>query len=158
MIRRALIAVVAALLLLPVAPTPASADDGGRDWVTASIVKRIDGRWPIGWTADALFQDRAYRGNELYTGPLNGEIVQIRPRYKREVGILHVPVDRKHDVVLALRGVWFARSGSRFVIPLRNETWTVGCRWQRPCANAARFAARKLGPGWVVVGPRGARS
>jgi hypothetical protein len=116
------------------------------DSTTAQIADRLDGTHRSGWVATVL--DRSG-----YPGKRHAEIVRIPSGHgKRWVGIIHVPTGNAAQALHALLGSWFARSGTRFVLPLVTKADAQGCR-NSACRTSSRWAVRRLGAQWVVVAP-----
>lgn len=130
---------------------PAATADSTRpygDQATAQVADRLHGKQRGGWLATTL----GYGGNVSYQGPRKAEIVKVPAGHgRRWVGIIHVKTPERAQRVRAslVCRAWFARSGTRFVLPLRSSTWTDG-GGGASYKQAAKWAKRRLGTGWAI--------
>lgn len=152
-LRAKMSAAVAGLVLtlaaLAVFASPVHAD-GTRpygDNATGHIANVLHGTHRGAWLATTL--DIAG-----YHGKRHAEEIKIAAGHgRRWVGVIHVPVGKGDQAARALSGTWFARYGTRFVLPLVSNDATDGGGGSTFHA-AAKWAANRLGKGWrVVVSP-----
>lgn len=145
----AAVGLAAALLLC--FPSAHAGGGGGGDAVTTQVANRLHGTHRTAWEATTF----DCCGTVTYTGPRRAVMVKIPRRHgTRWVGVIHVPNRNATAALAALasKGVWFAKSGGRIVLPLESSTDTSG-EPSLACRRAARWAAGRLGEGWAVVGP-----
>jgi hypothetical protein len=116
------------------------------DDVTAHIADRLNGTKRIAWLATTLDIGG-------YSGRRHAEEAKIPAGHgRRWVGIIHVPSGKAAEAHRALAGVWFAQRGRSFVLPLWSSTNTDGGAGDT-FRTASRWAAKRLGTGWIVVAP-----
>ena len=136
----------AATLGLAVGPAHADSTEPYGDDVTGSIANQLHGTHRGAWLATVLDQGG-------YHGRRHAEVIKIPDGHgTRWAGVIHVPAGNAARVRHALAGQWFAKRGTRFVLPLRSSTWTSGGSGAR-YHNAAKWADRTLGSGWKVDAP-----
>jgi hypothetical protein len=131
---------------LAVAPTHADGTKPYGDNVTGHIANVLHGTHRGAWLATVLDEGG-------YHGKRHAEEVKVAAGHgRRWVGIIHVPPAKAKSAASALSGVWFARAGSRFVLPLRSNDFTNGGTGSTYKASA-KWAAHRLGKVWRVVSP-----
>jgi hypothetical protein len=139
---------VLTLAALAVSATPVHADATKPygDNVTGHIANVLHGTHRGGWLATTL--DIAG-----YHGKRHAEEIRIAAGHgRRWVGVIHVPVGEGNQAARALSGTWFARYGTRFVLPLVSKDATDGGGGSTFHATA-KWAANRLGMRWTVVSP-----
>jgi hypothetical protein len=135
-------------LMLGLGSLPAQADvtKPYGDNVTGHIANVLHGTHRGGWLATVLDEGG-------YHGKRHAEEVKIPAGHgRRWVGIIHVPPAKAKRAARALSGVWFARAGARFVLPLRSNDFTNGGTGAT-YKQSAKWAAKRLGKAWRVVSP-----
>jgi hypothetical protein len=131
---------------LPQAPANADGTKPYGDNVTGHIANVLHGRHRGGWLATTLDIGG-------YHGKRHAEEIKIASGHgRRWVGVIHVPAGNGNKAARALSGSWFARNGTRFVLPLVSSTATDGGAGST-FRTAAKWAVRRLGGGWHTVSP-----
>lgn len=116
------------------------------DDVTGHIANVLHGTHRGAWLATVL-DDGGYHGKR------HAEEIKIAAGHgRRWVGVIHVPTGNAARARRALKGVWFAELGTRFVLPLRSNTYTNGGTGST-YRTAAKWAAKRLQHGWHTVSP-----
>jgi hypothetical protein len=139
---------IAIALAVGVASLPAHADGTKPygDNVTAHTADGLHGTHRGAWLATVLDEGG-------YHAKRHAEEVKVPAGHgRRWLGVIHVPAGNGNKAARALSGVWFARAGTRFVLPLRSNDYTNGGTGST-YHKAAMWAVKRLDSGWKVVSP-----